>query len=91
MRMPRSLILKGGALLLGVCAGTAHAAQTAYPTHPIRMLAPEPGGGNEIAGRAVAQALSDGLGQNVVVENRGAALASTALVAGEVHVMFTSA
>lgn len=34
-------------------------AAVAYPTKPIRMLAPEPGGGNEIAGRTIAQALSD--------------------------------
>jgi tripartite-type tricarboxylate transporter receptor subunit TctC len=37
------------------------------------MIAPEPGGGNEVAGRIIAQALTDGLGQQIVVENRGAA------------------
>jgi tripartite-type tricarboxylate transporter receptor subunit TctC len=45
------------------------------------MLAPEPGGGNEIAGRTIAQALTDGLGQAVVVENRGAA---SGAIAGEI-------
>ncbi len=44
-----------------------------YPRKPIRMLAPEPGGGNEVAGRIIALALTEGLGQQVVIENRGAA------------------
>lgn len=44
-----------------------------YPVKPVRMLAPEPGGGNEVAGRIIAQALTEGLGQQVVVENRGGA------------------
>ena len=44
-----------------------------YPTKAIRMVAPEPGGGNEVAGRIIAQGLSGVLGQQVVMENRGAA------------------
>jgi tripartite-type tricarboxylate transporter receptor subunit TctC len=44
-----------------------------YPAKPIRMLAPEPGGGNEVAGRIVSQGLSARLGQQVVIDNRGAA------------------
>ena len=44
-----------------------------YPTRPIRMIAPEPGGGNEVAGRIVAQGLSGRLGQQVIIDNRGAA------------------
>jgi tripartite-type tricarboxylate transporter receptor subunit TctC len=51
----------------------AVAAAQDYPNKPIRMLAPEPGGGNEVAGRIIAQALAESLGQQVVVENRGAA------------------
>lgn len=37
------------------------------------MLAPEPGGGNEVAARIVAQGLAARLGQPVVMDNRGAA------------------
>lgn len=56
------------------CLGmTGQAGAQDYPTKPIRMLAPEPGGGNEVAGRIIAQALSEALGQQVIVENRGAA------------------
>ena len=44
------------------------------------MLAPEAGGGNEIAGRIIAQAITDGLGQQVIVDNRGGA---SGAIAGE--------
>ncbi|MBI3041827.1 MAG: tripartite tricarboxylate transporter substrate binding protein [Betaproteobacteria bacterium] len=72
-----------GAVAWGCGAGAGHveAADFPYPTKPIRMLAPEPGGGNEIAGRTIAQALSIQLGQNLVVENRGAA---SGAIAGEI-------
>jgi len=68
------------ALAIGAVAASAAAAQS-YPAKPIRMLAPEPGGGNEVAGRLIARGLSEALGQNVVVENRGAA---SGAIAGEI-------
>ena len=43
----------------------------AYPTKPIRLIIPQaPGGGSDTLGRFIAQKLSDGLGQQVVVENK---------------------
>jgi tripartite-type tricarboxylate transporter receptor subunit TctC len=47
------------------------AAQTSYPTKPVRILvgAP-PGGSNDIFARAIAQRISPALGQPVVVDNR---------------------
>jgi tripartite-type tricarboxylate transporter receptor subunit TctC len=43
----------------------------AYPSRPIKLIVPfATGGGSDTVGRVVAQALSERLGQSVVVENR---------------------
>ena len=42
-----------------------------YPQRPVRLLAPEPGGGSDFVARVVAQGLSATLGQQVIVDNRG--------------------
>ncbi len=50
------------------------AAAQDYPNHPITMIVPYPaGGGVDAMGRIVGQKLSEALGQQVVIENRGGA------------------
>ena len=60
---------------LAACAialGPAAAAE--YPTKPIRIIAPyPPGSGTDIMARIVAQKMTDGWGQQVIVDNRAGA------------------
>ena len=47
------------------------AAQTAYPNKPIRLIVPFPAGGSvDVTSRALAQKLSEQMGQQVIVDNR---------------------
>ncbi len=49
----------------------ATAAAEIFPTRPIRLISPfAPGGGNDIISRSLGAAISKGLGQSIVVDNR---------------------
>ncbi|MGZ9038866.1 MAG: Bug family tripartite tricarboxylate transporter substrate binding protein, partial [Burkholderiales bacterium] len=61
-------------LLLVLCGalGPVHAAETPYPSRPIRLIvAVAPGGGTDIISRLIAARLTESLGQTVIVDNRG--------------------
>src|SRR6266849_2365232 len=71
--MPKacSLLVKIAGVLLALT--TSVAAQD-YPTKPVRLIIPfPPGGSNDVVGRMIALQLSERLGKQVVVDNRGGA------------------
>jgi tripartite-type tricarboxylate transporter receptor subunit TctC len=52
-----------------------------YPSRPIRMVLPFAAGGTaDIVGRPLAQKMSESLGQNVIIDNRGGAGGTVAAV-----------
>jgi len=66
--MRRALLLAAAAL---VTAYSANLPGQSYPVKPVRIVVPlVPGGNLDIVARAVAQRLGEGLGQQVIVENR---------------------
>jgi len=83
MNRPKLLRLFAGALA-AVLALAGPASAQDYPTRPIRLMVPfTPGGGTDLLARIVAQKMSEGLGQPIVVDNRPGAntlIATEALV-----------
>jgi tripartite-type tricarboxylate transporter receptor subunit TctC len=70
--------------VVALCALAAPAWAQAWPTKPIRLIAPfAPGGGVDIAARLVGAKLQDLLGQPVLVENKpgGGAMIGAEIVA----------
>jgi tripartite-type tricarboxylate transporter receptor subunit TctC len=61
------------ASLAGLAPGLAMA-QSDYPTRPVTLVVPFPAGGStDLVARVIAQKMTDGLGQQVLVENKGGA------------------
>ncbi|MDB5797352.1 MAG: tripartite tricarboxylate transporter substrate binding protein [Paucimonas sp.] len=59
------------ASMLALAAAHPALADAAYPAKPIRMIIPfPPAGATDILGRAVAQKMSEQLGQQIIAENR---------------------
>jgi tripartite-type tricarboxylate transporter receptor subunit TctC len=76
--MNTNAFLKALALLFALISPVSQAQQ--YPSRPLRVLVPlAPGGGMDTVTRALAQSLTDSLGQTVVVDNRPGAGSQVAL------------
>jgi tripartite-type tricarboxylate transporter receptor subunit TctC len=70
----------GALAALAVLASSPEALAQTYPTKPIRLILPfPPGGPTDIAGRAIAQKLSEQLGQTVIADNRPGATSNIGL------------
>jgi tripartite-type tricarboxylate transporter receptor subunit TctC len=85
-----SLLLKTAGVLLAL---TTVAAGQEYPTKPVRLIIPfPPGGSNDVVGRLFATHLSERLGKQVIVDNRGAGaggIVGTEVVANAPHDGYT--
>src|SRR3954468_397812 len=71
-------------IVCGLCASVAQVAIAAdtFPTKPLRLIVPvPPGGGADFVARGYAQLLTQSLGQQVVVDNRGGAAGIIAMEA----------
>ncbi len=72
MKVSLNRLMGGAVAAAAVALGSIGVAQAqAYPAKPIRMIFPfPPGGPTDLLGRAIAQKLSDNMGQQVVADNR---------------------
>ena len=66
-------------VLVAIGASAVHG-QT-YPSKPLRFLTTGVGGSTDLAARTVAQGLTDSVGWNVVVDNRGSTIVSAEVTA----------
>jgi tripartite-type tricarboxylate transporter receptor subunit TctC len=70
--LKRAIAAIGGALLF--VAGAAAWSQGSYPAKPIRLIVPwPPGGGADVISRMLSPKLSEALGQQIIIDNRGGA------------------
>ncbi len=62
---------RAAALVIAALLATGNALAQTWPAKPVRLIVPYPPGGSaDILARAIGQKLGDGLGQQVVIDNR---------------------
>jgi tripartite-type tricarboxylate transporter receptor subunit TctC len=77
-RITRRQALIVGGLLAGTALGLGSAAAQTFPSRTITMVVPfAAGGSTDVVARIIAQKMSEGLGQQVIVENVAGAGGST--------------
>lgn len=71
MKRFKGRVIAGSVLCIVLPGGIPDAYAQAYPSRPIRLVVSvQPGGNLDLMGRAVADKVSEGLGQRMLVENR---------------------
>ena len=79
MKLPRRKFLRLAAVAAALPAVSRIARAQAYPTRPVRLIAPfAPGGGSDMTARLIGQWLSERLGQQFVIDNRPGAASNIA-------------
>jgi tripartite-type tricarboxylate transporter receptor subunit TctC len=74
MKLPRRRFLRLAAGVAALPVLPRIASAETYPTRPIHLIVPVPAGGTfDIVARLVAQSVSERIGQQIVIENRGGA------------------
>ena len=71
-------VLRIAAAVLAAAAWVVPAQAQGCPTKPVRFVTSEPGCGNDIVARVLAEGLTASLGQRVIVDNRGIVAAEIA-------------
>src|SRR5688572_22631505 len=72
MKLSRFIAVGSCAFVLFMSIGAV--CGQAYPVKAVRIVTSDAGGGNDFAARLIAPVLAEGLGQQVIIDNRGAAL-----------------
>jgi tripartite-type tricarboxylate transporter receptor subunit TctC len=76
MVLPRFVVALFLATMAILGAGPAHSQATstgsgqAFPTKSIRVVTGQPGGGSDLVARLLANGITEGLGQPMIIENR---------------------
>lgn len=70
----QKILVAAAIAALSVIVGAVAVIAADYPSRPIKLIVPyPPGGGNDVIARLISAGMSTGLGQPLVIENRGGA------------------